>query len=69
MFQRERQSYPEIGKRGGKPDFEYPPWLKMDLARWLKKRTLNESFESICPLSELGKEDFPDFQFLIHGRK
>jgi len=30
---RERQSYPEIGKRGGKPDFEYPPWLKMDLAR------------------------------------
>ena len=41
-FQRERQSYPEIGKRGGKPDFEYPPWLKIDLARWVNKSVNQE---------------------------
>jgi len=53
---RERQSYPEIGKRSGKPDFEYPPWLKMDLARIGKRGfprfSIPESWKKVKSLSK-----------------
>ena len=58
---RERQSYPEIGKRSGKPDFEYPPWLKIDLARRVKWEIHIESFCKHFTSFRIGKRGFPRF--------